>query len=84
VLDSGHSQFQCSNLTARHLDFDIAPARRLLIREEGFIMIGYDVTGFRSEQLLEGDAIYRLIRIIVTVYRWISKTGGRSTGNDLQ
>jgi hypothetical protein len=47
-------------------------------------MIGYDVTGFRSEQLLEGDAIYRLIRIIVTVYRWISKTGGRSTGNDLQ
>jgi Mn2+/Fe2+ NRAMP family transporter len=26
----------------------------------------------------------RLIRIIVTVHRWIAETGGRSTGNDLQ
>jgi hypothetical protein len=33
---------------------------------------------------LSNDLSGRLIRIIVTVHRWIAETGGRSTGTDLQ
>jgi hypothetical protein len=40
-------------------------------------------TGRVTEPVLDatGD---QLIRIIVTVHRWIAETGGRSTGTDLQ
>jgi hypothetical protein len=50
--------------------------------------MGYHIDE-RSDLAIRIDVTKRidrlgLIRIIVTVHRWIAETGGRSTGNDLQ
>jgi hypothetical protein len=37
-----------------------------------------------DQQAWTSEQRHALIRIIVTVHRWIAETGGRSTGTDLQ